>query len=85
METTTPSMKCGRKFVSPCPNVFKFLDQLCFSRFDVGIWSSITQPNFKPMVNFLFGKRSWLRLTFVQGNEKCDNTCLAIDYIHIRS
>ncbi len=46
----------------------------CFSKFDIGIWSSTTQPNLVPMVHFLLQHNSGLKLLFIWGNDKYDVT-----------
>jgi hypothetical protein len=47
-----PATQCGNKFVNPWPHFREFLE-LCNNHFDIGIWSSTTLANLKPMVDFL--------------------------------
>jgi hypothetical protein len=48
--------------------------KLCFSKFDIGIWSSIIKPNLVPMVHFLLQDISSLKPLFIWGNDKYDVT-----------
>jgi hypothetical protein len=57
--------------VSLGPGYYEFLS-LCFSGFNIGIWSSTTKPNLILMVDLLLGERSKIKPIFVWGNEKCD-------------
>lgn len=49
------AVRCGNKIVNPRAGYCEFLE-MCGSRFDNGIWSSTTQPNFTPMVQILLDK-----------------------------
>jgi hypothetical protein len=49
-----PIVRCGNKRVNVQPNCHEFLE-LCNSMFNIAIWSSLTQHNLQPMVQFLLG------------------------------
>lgn len=66
-------IRCGNKRVSVQPNCHEFLE-LCNSMFDNAIWSSLTQHNLQPMVQFLLGLQSGLNPLFVWGVENCLET-----------
>jgi hypothetical protein len=68
--------KCGNKFVSLCHDSQQFLE-LCNNKFDIGIWSSTTLPNLKPMVDLLLRGLLVLKHVFVWGVEKCLDTSIS--------
>ncbi len=56
------------------PHNYEFLT-LCSTRFDITIQSSTTQPNLIPRVSLLLGEGLEIKLVFVWGSEKCQQTC----------
>jgi hypothetical protein len=68
-----PVVQCGNKLMSPRPNSLQFL-KLCFSKFEIGIWLLITQPNLIPMFDFLLQDNLGLKPLLIWGNDKCDVT-----------
>jgi hypothetical protein len=56
--------------VLPRPHYYEFLTK-CVSIFDIGIWSSMTQPNLIPIVDLLLGEGSKIKLIFIWGVKKC--------------
>jgi hypothetical protein len=44
---------------------------MCGPKFDIGIWSSITQHNLAPMVQFLLDGVLGVKPMFIWGVEKC--------------
>jgi hypothetical protein len=67
-----PLLRCGNKLVTLWPNCHKFL-KLCCSRFDVGIWYTITKLNIIPIVKFIIREKLKVNIVFVWGSEKCKN------------
>jgi hypothetical protein len=60
--------------VNSQPHYYEFLT-LCSTRFDIVIQSSTTQLNLIPMVSLLLGEGLEIKLVFVWGSEKCQQTC----------
>ncbi len=55
----------------PQPHYYEFLTK-CVSIFEIGIWSSTTQPNLIPIVDLLLGEGSKIKPMFIWGVEKCE-------------
>ncbi len=56
--------------VLPQPHYYEFLTK-CVSIFDIGISSSMTQPNLIPIVDLLLGKGSKIKPMFIWSAKKC--------------
>jgi hypothetical protein len=70
-----PIVWLGNNLVCPQLIYYPFLT-LCASRFDIGIWLSMTQTNLIHMVELLLGEGVEIRPVFVWGGEKCESTCV---------
>ncbi len=71
-----PTIWCGNKFVSPRTHSQQFLE-LCGNHFDIGIWSSTTLANLRPMVDFLLGGQFRAKPLILWGFNKCLDTHLS--------